>query len=240
MTRLACWGTVLCIAMMAGCSPEIIMETDTSSSSTSVGGATGGTGSTGSTSSGSGGAGGTAGSGGTMVSPPPECTFDSDCTLVNDCCTCQGIPAGMPFPECPAMECFAPSCEAIAVANPAAICRAGQCVVDADCNHSHIMCKSLPPVCPPGKTPHVVNGCWGGCIDVTECREIGDCIQCNDGQACVTSNTMMAPAQHCVEVPDSCLGQINCDCMGEMVCGFGMSCFEASATALQCIDITTK
>jgi len=237
MKRLVFWGTLLGIATIVGCSSEIIVETDGTSSATSAGGSTS---SNSSSSSGMGGEGGTGGSGGTVISPPPECTFDSDCTLINDCCSCLGVPGNESFPDCPMMECFAPMCNAIGMPDPKAVCRAGQCVVDADCNQDHALCNSPPPVCPPGKTPHVVNDCWGGCIDVGECREVGSCTQCNDGQACVTSNTMMQSGQHCVTVPDSCMGQITCECMGEKVCGFAMGCFEASPTELKCIDITTK
>jgi hypothetical protein len=238
MKRLALSKTVLCMAMMMGCSSEIIMETGATSSSTSVGG---------STSSGMGGAGGvgeTGGMGGSggpsSVSPPPECTFDSDCTLVNDCCTCQGISANESIPDCPSMECFAPACNAIGLATPMAVCRAGQCVVNGDCNQDHALCNAPPPVCSPGQTPLVVNNCWGGCVNVVECQAVGSCAQCGADQACVTANTMMVPAQHCVNAPDSCMNQISCACMGEMVCGFATSCLETSATELQCLDITTK
>jgi hypothetical protein len=234
MKRLACYGTLFGLATIIGCGSEVVLENPSTSSSSSAGG------STSSSISSSTGMGGAGGSGGNVISPPPECTFDSDCSLVNDCCTCVALPGNESIPDCPMMECFAPMCNAIGLPDPKAVCRAGQCVVDADCNQDHALCNSPPPVCPPGKTPHVVNNCWGGCIDVAECREVGSCAQCNAGQACVTANTMMLPATHCVDVPDSCMGQISCACMGEKVCGFATSCLEVSATELKCIDITTK
>lgn len=220
--------------VFAGCQSEIITQTPGSSGTSS---------SSSSNSSGMGGSGGISGSGGTggnSTSPLPECTSDSDCTLVNDCCTCASLPNGTPFPDCSVPECFATTCNADGLGQPTAVCRAGHCVVDADCNQTHVLCKSLPPECPPGQTPIVVNDCWGGCIDIVECREIGDCTQCLDGQACVTSNTMMIPGKHCVDVPDSCNGQISCACMGENVCGFAQGCYQPSPTEIQCLDITTK
>jgi hypothetical protein len=233
MKRLAC-GTILCLVAIVGCDP-VITEAPTGSSTSNS--------SASSTSSGMGGAGGTGGLGGFgggPASPLPQCTVDSDCTLVNDCCTCSGIGTKDTAPDCPMMECFAPACNSIGLPNPMAVCRAGQCVVDSDCNQAHALCNSIPPVCAPGNTPVVVNGCWGGCIEIQECGAVGACDQCSDGFACVTANNMMVPEQHCVPVPDSCLGQISCACMGEFVCGFAMSCAQISPTELKCVDITTK
>ena len=223
LSLLICAGSV-CL----GCQTEIITVGPGSSSS-------------GASSSGQGGNGnGGAGGGGVAVSAPPECVQDSDCTLINDCCTCASVPNGETAPECTVSDCFATACNGNGLPNPTAVCRAGHCVVDADCNRAHATCKSLPPECPPGKTIIVVDGCWGGCIDVAECREVENCSQCLDGQACVTSNTMMLPAPHCVMVPDVCNGQVSCACMSENVCGFAMSCDEVSPTELRCLDITTK
>lgn len=212
-------SSFLAFAVFSGCEPLVI---DTPSSSSSTSGGMGGQG------------------GGAIVSAPPECVNDSDCTLVDTCCTCLGIPNQEPVPECTLPECAAPKCEANGLLNPATVCRASHCVLDADCNRSHASCKSLPPDCPPGKTIFVVDGCWGGCIDVAECREVQNCAQCLGGQACVTSNTMMFPAVHCVTVPNTCNGQISCACMGQNVCGFGMGCMQVSPTELKCLDITTK
>lgn len=226
------------LAVFLGCGSEVITTSSgTSSSSSSSSSST-------SSSSGNGGFGGSGGSGtgagGTVVSPPPECSTDAECMLLNDCCRCEGLAPGETAPDCPSMECFALSCESIGIGQPATVCRAGQCVVDADCNQAHAICKSLPPVCPPGKTPIVVNGCWGGCIAVSECGEVGSCTQCQSGQACVNTNTMMIPGKHCVDPPASCNGQISCECMGKNVCGFATGCVQMVPTELQCVDITTK
>jgi hypothetical protein len=232
------YGSLLFVVALASCGTEIIGGPSDSSASSSSSAS-----SASSTSSGMGGNGGSAGTGGfggtVTASPPPQCVVDSDCTLIDDCCRCEGISNKESVPECPLPECFAPTCGTIGLPNPKAVCRAGQCVVDADCNQGHALCDSIPPTCPPGQTVHVTNGCWGGCIDVTECREVGSCTQCGAGQACVTSNTMMVPAPHCVDVPSSCNGQITCDCMGESVCGFATTCTQVSPTELECLDLTT-
>lgn len=238
--RFACLS-FLGLALFAGCGSEVTTaSTATSSSSASSSSSSSSTAA--SSSSGNGGFGGSGGNGaGGMVSSPlPDCTTDAECTLVNDCCRCEGLSKGESAPDCPNMECFALTCESIGMAQPTAVCRAGHCVVDADCNQAHAICKSLPPVCPPGKTPIVVNGCWGGCIAVAECREVGPCMQCLAGQACVNTNTMMLPGNHCVDPPTSCNGQISCECMGQNVCGFATACVQTAPTELKCMDITTK
>lgn len=237
--RLA-FGAIFVVGFVfAACEPVIVNQSTTassssaSSSSSSTGSGMGGTG-------GSNGTGGSAGTGGAVMSPLPECVYDSDCMLINDCCRCEGVPANSPVPDCPSPECFAPTCESLSIPQPMAVCRAGQCVVNADCDQNHALCDSLPPQCPPGKTVIVGNGCWGGCLDVTECQDVGSCTQCADGQACVSTNTMMMGGHHCVDAPNSCNGQVSCACMGESVCGFAKQCVEQSPTELYCVDITTK
>lgn len=227
MKRLAFAGFGMVLVFL-GCNTEVTYQNPSSSSSSSTG--AGGSSSSNSTGS-------TSGGGAPSL---PECSADADCTLIDDCCTCASVALNEAIPDCPAMECFAPACEANSIPMPAPVCRASHCVVNADCNQMHALCKSLPPTCPQGKTPIVVNGCWGGCIEITECSEVGSCSQCQDGQACVHSNTMMIPATHCVDIPANCNGQISCACMGESVCGFAMGCMELGPSELQCLDITTK
>jgi len=229
--RLA-YGSLVVIAAFAGCDSEITNETTGASASSSS--------STSSAMGGSGGSSGTGGFGGTSTSALPECVNDTDCTLLDSCCTCQGVSMNESLPDCPLVECFALTCEANGLPLPTTVCRASHCVVNADCNPNHVQCDKTMPMCPPGLTPLVVNGCWGGCLAVAECSEVGSCTQCLNGQACVDSNTMMLPAQHCVDVPASCNGQISCACMGESVCGFAQGCMQVSPTELKCLDITTK
>jgi hypothetical protein len=232
------YGSLFVVAAFTACSTEIIDET-TGASSSSSSSSSSSTGMGGSGNSGGEG-GGFGGTGGTIVSPLPECVYDADCTLINDCCSCEGISKNETLPDCPLMGCFAPTCESIGMSIPTAVCRASHCVVNADCNQAHAQCDSIPPMCGPGTTPLVVNGCWGGCIDITECSEVGSCTQCAADQACVNSNTMMMPGLHCVDVPNSCNGQISCACMGENVCGFAQGCVELGPTELKCVDIITK
>ncbi|MBK9266428.1 MAG: hypothetical protein IPM54_42405 [Polyangiaceae bacterium] len=137
--------------------------------------------------------------------------------VVNDCCTCAGIPVGSPAPSCPISECFAPACDASGLSAAAPLCRAGRCVIDADCNHDNALCDSLPPACPPGQTAHVNGPCWGGCVAVAECREVGACSQCTKDQACI-ENVAFVVERHCVDVPAACGGQIDCSCVGASSC----------------------
>lgn len=228
--RLVHCSLLIFTVVAFGCDPEVTGGGDTTSSSSS---------SSSSTSSGMGGGGaagngGSGGSGGTVDPSLPECVEDSDCTLISDCCQCAGVPSKDPLPECPGIECFAPTCDSIGLPSATAVCRAGRCVVDADCNHGHALCDSLPPTCPPGQTAFVSNGCWGGCINATECREIGSCTQCPNEHACV-ENVAFTVERHCVSVPADCTGQVNCACMGSFTCiqPYG-ACIDTSAPVLMC------
>ncbi len=224
--------------VFAGCGPEVSSgstgsSTSSSSSSSSTSTGMGGSGN----SSGVGGMGGVGGegAGGMTTSPPPECVEDADCALVNDCCTCGGYPANMPAPECPLMNCFAPTCDSIGLSQAMAVCRAGRCVANADCNQAHALCDSLPPLCPSGQTPIVVNGCWGGCINPIECQEVGQCAQCAADHACI-ENVAFVVERHCVDIPAACNGQIDCNCLGATTCinPYGLCIDPASSTTLQC------
>jgi hypothetical protein len=159
---------------------------------------------------------------------------DADCVLVDDCCTCEGIPVNTPFPECPMMNCFAPTCESIGLSQPTALCRAGRCDVNADCNQAHALCNSIPPMCGAGQTPIVVNGCWGGCVDPVECQEVGECTQCLADQACI-ENVAFGVERHCVDIPAACSGQIECSCLGATTCikPYGI-CIDPASPTLQC------
>lgn len=176
---------------------------------------TGGAGGTGG-SGGSGGSGATGGSGGSAF---PECQSDADCVLLDDCCTCGGVPAGTPGCE---LDCVQSACSAAGLEPTAALCRAGRCVLDLDCNQNHAACESLPPSCPPGETATVVGPCWGPCAPLAECAEVTGCAQCG-ALGCVSNEDLAGPSAHCVVLPASCGGEISCAC-------------AAAACADQCAD----
>ncbi len=222
--------------VFVGCGSDVIEVpyggsiSSSSSSSSSTGGGMGGMGGSG----GSGGTGGIGGTGGMPATATPECVADSDCVLINDCCRCAGAPKKGPLPECPITECFAATCDVTGLAGVAPLCVAGRCVVDADCNQGQVQCNTPPFACPPGKTIHIVNGCWGGCIDPHECKEVGTCAQCPAGQACI-ENVDFSSSLHCVEVPSSCNGSIDCDCVGASSCVPPYSfCVQPAPAELRC------
>src|SRR5689334_15991720 len=97
--RLVHSSVLFLVAGVLGCSSEVITPDDSGSTSSSSS----------SSSSGMGG-GGAGGGGGAPEYPIPECKQDTDCVLVNDCCTCAGVPSTGPLPDCPAVECFATAC----------------------------------------------------------------------------------------------------------------------------------
>lgn len=183
-----------------------------------TGGATGGTGGMTGGSGGSGGSGGmtTGGSGG--GGGVPQCAEAADCQLINDCCSCIGIAANEPIPDCDIQECFALTCDTLGKIDGAAQCVAGQCVAGFNCDHNTALCDSLPPDCPAGQTAIVNGACWGGCVPADECAIVTGCSQCDGGLACVVELTQAGPAYHCVKPPSGCNGVPSCECMGASVC----------------------
>lgn len=204
---------------------------DTGGTGGSTGGTGGATGGTGGATGGSGGTstGGAGGSGGT-----PQCTDDSQCQLVNDCCSCLGIAPGELSPDCNISECFVPTCQALGKSDQAASCVAGQCVAGLNCDHDKVACDSLPPTCPPGQTATVNGLCWGGCAPADECAVVAGCEQCTGGLACVQELTMAGPVTHCVQPPDACNGTPSCECMGGAVCVDPYGVCGETASGLTC------
>ena len=55
--------------------------------------------------------------------------------------------------------------------NAKGACAPGKPVCETyDCDPSSITCKSAPPLCPPGMTASVVDGCWGRCVPLDACK----------------------------------------------------------------------
>lgn len=189
-------------------------------SSTSEGSSSGGPGSTGtsgaSEGSSSGSTGDTGGQGG-------SCEKDADCQLLTDCCTCDVGAPGDPLPACPIMECFVEKCGTVDIGDP--VCRFGRCTFSKiHCNPTSVLCKSLPPECPPGEVPSVDENaaCWTGqCAPVETCDWAPNCEACkldNDPLVCVFKaqkgayNVCEPKPAACGDVPD-----IDCGC-GQEIC----------------------
>ncbi|MEM9192935.1 MAG: hypothetical protein AAGF12_27420 [Myxococcota bacterium] len=49
------------------------------------------------------------------------------------------------------------------------------------CDPRQVLCDAIPPDCPQGRVPEVVQGCWGNCVDIGECA-------CSDPAACPEPN----------------------------------------------------
>ncbi len=184
---------------------------------------------------GGGGSGGTAqggsgqgGSGG-GAQAQAECASAADCTIVNDCCTCEAIPTGEPPPDCNIPECFVLTCATKAHDGATSDCQVGRCVAAFTCDHTLVTCDQAEPDCPAGQTP-IVNdqGCWGACVPATECASVATCDQCGPGDACVEVGGPNA-ATHCVAIPDECNGTATCACMGQSVCG-NVTCADTNSS----------
>jgi hypothetical protein len=147
---------------------------------------------------------------------------------------CESIPAKEKPMAC-AKQCIISTCASKQLMNPEASCEAGRCVL-FNCDHSKVLCKSLPPTCPAGETPSVNESCWGGCVKATECKTVSDCKQCDAStQACVTYVAMIGPQRHCVETPAACQGKPTCACMGASVCvGLYKSCGDGNGLSCSC------
>jgi hypothetical protein len=131
------------------------------------------------------------------------CQADNDCQLVSDCCSCQAILRGEKAPSCdPNRSCVMSVCAQYKGVDRGR-CSAGRCVLGFDCV-GPALCKRLPPVCPLGQVPQVVDGCYGECVDAQQCATVASCALCRSGDLCV--RTVAAPAGWHCQSPASNLG----------------------------------
>ena len=136
----------------------------------------------------------------------------------------------------------------------------GYCVPDVrgTC-FGEVFCDVVPPECPPGATPGVLNGCYTfECIPVDECPPVPyeechgqpacDALppECPEGHVPQQRNGCWTgaciPLQLCTDEPSpgSCIGSITCDaeptdCPAGFVAGIADGCFDGSCIPLdQC------
>ncbi len=200
-----------------------------------AGGAAGGAG-TGGLAGGAGeaGAAGQAGQAGAGGGAQPQCAGDGDCELHDDCCTCMPIVKGTTPPDCSVNECLLSTCTTVGIQGVK--CVAGQCVLDASCNASNVLCNAVPPDCLPDELPTVVNQCWGKCIKASYCSDVAGCSECDPAlYVCVDYQGEGGQVYHCVSAPDACKTDVSCACMGAAVCvdSFNM-CSEGANMQLNC------
>lgn len=260
--RVVTWSVVMCLAVACGLDSHDKPDASAGTGGPSGSGGSSGTGGTGGTSgsggvggtsgsggtggtsgsggvggtggtSGSGGSGGTSGTGGAGGGNEPECITADDCKLFNDCCNCESIPASADEPPVCERLCVIDACGSLGVSDVA--CVAGRCVLDANCNAADVVCGGLDPApCEPGQTHVVNNGCFGGCVDSNECREVTSCDACGPDQVCVQYVTQLGPEVHCVDILPACNASPSCECMGNSTCTTPFDLCSDSNVGISC------
>jgi hypothetical protein len=165
---------------------------------------------------------------------PFTCEDDSECVLVNDCCSCAPAHVDQEQPMCD-IQCLQPTCDSIGLAMAKAVCRFGRCAFEKiTCNPLGVTCKALPPECEFGTLPSVVddgNGtCWTGfCVPSEACDWVPECAYCGVDMTCVTK-LQKGAYQLCEPKPVAC-GEdpVTCDC-ADIIC-------ESSPPHLVCHDL---
>src|SRR5262245_5032577 len=80
----------------------------------------------------------------------------------------------------------------------------GTPIGNEECDPSVVLCRSLPPTCPPDEVPSTSGTCWSGtCVKASACRNVKDCSACAaEWYACATSWFVSNGATtRCVEIP---------------------------------------
>lgn len=221
LTLVSC-GSLLALGALAACgdSSGTTGSGGATTSSSSSGKTTSSTSSstgTGSTGTGSTGTGSTTTSTGTGGMAQAECTTAADCKLLDDCCSCEGIPKTMTPPMC-GQVCAQSSCMALGYTG-SVDCIAGHCAAAFDCDAAKVACATPTPICQPGFVPEVKGLCWTNhCVPAKECAFVDDCAACTATQACVFYGGGIMH-HYCVDVPPECNGTASCACMGQSICG---------------------
>ena len=148
----------------------------------------------------------------------PECAVDADCTVHEDCCTCEAVPADITPADCES-ECTVTACKAIDYgATP--VCKDGICrFPETTCDPSGVLCGAPTPSCPTGTLPEVQGACWTfKCVPIAACDWVPDCSYCNPAtEVCVVEQTEQGPRHDCEPIPWQCGdGPVNCDCAGQL------------------------
>jgi hypothetical protein len=110
------------------------------------------------------------------------------------------------------LACDSDGCEAQGIVTSAR-CTLGRCTLATSCRADRVTCKSLQPTCPEGQIPSVTeNACWGPCVMVTECADVGDCERCGDAH-CVQFTALANSFTRCIAPEAECkLGNL-CECL---------------------------
>lgn len=122
-----------------------------------------------------------------MVPTAAECTQDSDCLLVDNCCECDAKPLDAEVAACEG-NCFVSTCTGMSLDNVRVACRSGVCeFADEDCSEGPVTCETTKPSCPEDTRLTVQDGCWGPCVHPRYCIDQACPPEgCGAGWTCVT------------------------------------------------------
>lgn len=166
----------------------------------------------------------------------PECTQDTDCTVHEDCCSCEAVPVSDVPPDCEA-GCQETACAALEY-KAMALCVDGICrFPETTCDPSSVVCGAPTPNCPDGTLPEVMGQCWTfKCVPVAACDWVPDCSFCDaETEVCVTKVTQLGPVYDCEPKPWQCGdGPADCTCAGALCEPPFDTCMEGQAGSLQC------
>jgi hypothetical protein len=150
------------------------------------------------------------------------CTQDSDCTLINDCCSCEPIGPGEEPPPCDLPECFVTTCDPKGLGSAEVQCRFGRCTfVKVHCNPVDVLCKSLPPDCPGTEVPSVDldAACWTGqCVPAEACDVVPDCSYCEEDELICVTKLQKGLFTVCEPKPVDCgdVDDVDCGCAAQV------------------------
>ncbi len=168
----------------------------------------------GTTSGGGTGGGGTAAAGtGPVSTGEPECVTDADCHVVETCCGCFPAPLSAEIAECD-LTCEQSACAARGLQDLGAACVGNRCVFVLSCDGAMVTCDQAEPECPEGQVASVRGGCWGPCVDATDCVDITSCDDCpaGSGRICIQESAFLTTFR-CVEITAACAAEPTCECV---------------------------
>jgi hypothetical protein len=184
---------------------------------------------------GTGGIAGNAGTGGIVGNPERECTATAQCRLYENCCTCTGLTTfepDLPPSSCSA-TCSMKECTRTSVTNPQ--CLLGQCTAGLDCTILLVTCSDARPTCPSGTVVSRVGGCWGPCVDPSDCASVASCSACLPGQLCVAYHEAATFARYrCLPMPSQCAANRRCSCLKNYACPQPSYACSDTSTGVTC------
>ncbi len=106
----------------------------------------------------------------TATTAPIEnaCTDVSECTLVNDCCTCEAAHREADVAAC-AADCDRPLCDVWGIEE--LLCSHSCLIRLVECDAAMVTCADPAPPCDAGFVPSIDERCWSGhCVPAELCR----------------------------------------------------------------------